>query len=74
MNNISDFVVELSKDPFNPDINFACAVEYEQLKQTASAVSFYLRTAEYGDGILVYNSLLLRRRLQQPLAMDFPMR
>ena len=33
MNNISDFVVELSKDPFNPDINFACAVEYEQLKQ-----------------------------------------
>ena len=55
---IEELVVSLSKDPFNPELNFACAVEYERLNQTASAVSFYLRTAEYGSGLLVYNSLL----------------
>lgn len=55
---IEELVVELSKDPFNPQLNFDCAVEYERINQTASAVSFYLRTAEYGDGVLVYNSLL----------------
>lgn len=55
---IEDMVVELSKDPFNPQLNFNCAVEYESINQTASAVSFYLRTAEYGEGVLVYNSLL----------------
>ena len=55
---IEDLIVELSKDPFNPELNFKCAMEYERLNQTASAVSFYLRTAEYGSGLLVYNSLL----------------
>ena len=55
---IEELVVELSKDPFNPELNFKCAVEYESINQTASAVSFYLRTAEYGKGVLVYNSLL----------------
>jgi hypothetical protein len=55
---IESLVVDLSKDPFNPQLNFACAVEYHRLNQTASAVSFYLRTAEYGEGDLVYNSLL----------------
>lgn len=59
--NIENLIVELSKDPFNPEINFKCAVEYEKLNQTASAVSFYLRCAEYGydtHDMLVYNSLL----------------
>lgn len=55
---IEDLVVQLSHDPFNPELNFACAMEYKNQNQTASAVSFYLRTAEYGDGVLVYNSLL----------------
>ena len=44
---IEDLVIELSKDPFNPVLNFEVAVEYERQNQTASAVSFYLRTAEY---------------------------
>lgn len=60
-NNIENLVVELSKDPFNPEINFKCAVEYEKLNQTASAVSFYLRCAEFGfesHKLLTYNSLL----------------
>jgi hypothetical protein len=58
---IEDLVVELSKDPFNPTLNFDVAVEYEKQNQTASAVSFYLRTAEYGHEshpTLVYASLL----------------
>jgi len=47
-NKIDDLVVELSNDPFNPRINLSLAIEYEKIDQTASAVSFYLRTAEYG--------------------------
>lgn len=46
--NIEDLIVRLSREPFNPDLNFQVAVKYEQLHQTASAVSFYLRTIEYG--------------------------
>ena len=58
---IESLVFELSKDPFNPVLNFNVAVEYERLQQTASAVSFYLRTAEYGyttHPLYVYSSLL----------------
>ncbi len=58
---IEQLVVELSKDPFNPTLNFDVAVENEKQNQTASAVSFYLRTAEYGHEshpTLVYASLL----------------
>ncbi len=66
MNNIIEkLVVELSTDPFNPELNFKCAVEYENLNQTASAISFYLRCAEYGyksHKILTYNSLLRMAR------------
>jgi hypothetical protein len=58
---IETLIFDLSKDPFNADLNFAVAVEYEKLNQTASAVSFYLRTVEYSKQIndpLVYASLL----------------
>ena len=58
---IESLIVDLSHDPFNPELNYAVAIEYEKQKQTASAVSFYLRTAEYGyvtHPHLVYESLL----------------
>ena len=59
---IEELVVRLSKDPFNAKLNFACALEYERINQTASAVSFCLRAAEYGvnqeDPDIVYTSLL----------------
>jgi len=58
---IEDLIIELSNDPFNPEKNFAAAVEYEKNNQTASAVSFYLRSAEYGFEThrdIVYTSLL----------------
>jgi len=61
---IDTLVTDLSYNPFDPALNFAIAQEYEAIGQTASAVSFYLRTAEYGfDEIgykreLVYASLI----------------
>lgn len=58
---ISALIYDLSKSPFDPAKNFAVAAEYERINQTASAVSFYLRTAEYGritHPLLVYTSLL----------------
>ena len=45
---ITKLIEDLSSDPFNPELNFNIAVQYEKMGQTASAVSFYLRTAEYG--------------------------
>ena len=45
---VNDAVVSLSYHPFDPEINFWVAREYDALGQTAAAISFYLRTAEYG--------------------------
>lgn len=58
--NIENLVVELSRDPFNPSLNFDVAEEYLRLNQTASAISFYLRCAEYSDSVnaKAYTSLL----------------
>jgi tetratricopeptide (TPR) repeat protein len=58
---IESLIIDLSKKPFNPRLNFDVAVEYQRLNQSASAVSFYLRCAEYGerDSLLTYTSLLL---------------
>jgi len=58
---LDELIYALSKDPFNPQLNFNVAIEYEKQNQLASAVSFYLRTAEYGaenDDLYVYTSLL----------------
>jgi hypothetical protein len=58
---IESLVGELSHDPFNPELNFACAQEYQALNQSASAVSFYLRAAEYGHEkhlLITYTSLI----------------
>ena len=60
-NKITELIIQLSNDPFNPWLSFNIAVEYQRIGQTASAVSFYLRTAEYGyhtHGEHVYASLL----------------
>ena len=45
---LENLIVELSRDSFNPQLNFNVAVEYHAANQIASAVTFYLRTAEYG--------------------------
>lgn len=48
MNSLPNLIVRLSHDPFNFSLNFDVAEEYLRNNQTASAVSFYLRTVEYG--------------------------
>jgi hypothetical protein len=58
---IEQLIVDASTDPLNPEKNLAIAVEYEKLGQTASAVGFYLRAAEYGhksDPMVTYSALL----------------
>lgn len=58
---IEELILELSESPFDHKLNFQAAVEYEKLNQSASAVSFYLRTAEYGPKYqdpMVYASLI----------------
>lgn len=55
---LSELIEQLSKDPFNQKLNLKAALEYEKLNQTASAISFYQRTAEYGEGLYVYAALL----------------
>ena len=58
---ITKAVKNLASDPFDAYTNFHCAIEYEKLGQIFSAITFYLRAAEYGkdsEGTLVYNSLL----------------
>ncbi|CAB4174096.1 hypothetical protein UFOVP965_20 [uncultured Caudovirales phage] len=47
--NIEALVVELSVNPFDAKLNYAVANEYLRLNQTASAVSFFLRAAEYAE-------------------------
>ena len=61
MASIENLIENASHDMFNPKLNFEIAKKYEELGQTASASSFYLRAAEYGhdsDPIIVYSSLL----------------
>ena len=47
-NRVNSLIISLANDPFNPVLSLNIATEYENIGQTASAVSFYLRTAEYG--------------------------
>jgi hypothetical protein len=61
MISIEKLIEDASHDMFNPVLNFEIAKKYEELEQTASAVSFYLRAAEYGHDThptIVYASLL----------------
>jgi tetratricopeptide (TPR) repeat protein len=58
---INDAIANFSSKPFDANASFWVAREYEALGQTAAAISFYLRTAEYGYETFpgfAYNSLL----------------
>lgn len=60
-NKIEELITSLAFDPSNPELNLKTALEYEALGQIAAAISFYLRTAEYGYKThteLTYTSLL----------------
>lgn len=61
MPTIEELVETASSDMLNPEHNFKIAKAYEEIGQTAAAMSFYLRTAEYGyttHPLLVYSSLI----------------
>lgn len=60
-NSIDELIVELSANSFDPVLSFKIAETYVSIGQTAAAVSFYLRTAEYGyesHRDYVYTSLI----------------
>ena len=46
MNNIQNLLNNFIIDPQNPENNYNLAIYYENIGQTASALSYYLRTAE----------------------------
>jgi hypothetical protein len=61
MSSIEELIKSAAHDMYNPALNFEIAKKYDELSQTASAVSFYLRTAEYGyesHPLLAYSALL----------------
>lgn len=45
-NKIQPHLLNYINDPSNPELNFLMALEYDNMGQLASAVSYYLRTAE----------------------------
>lgn len=58
---LDKLLATLAFEPFSPKQNFLVAEEYFQDKQIASAVSFYLRTVEFGKDThpdCVYVSLI----------------
>jgi len=60
MNNIDKQLSIYISDPTNPLSNFKLGQAYEAESQTASAVSFYLRTAEKTDDLLLKYEALLK--------------
>jgi predicted GH43/DUF377 family glycosyl hydrolase len=55
----SKILVNFVEDPYSQITNFYLAYDYDKKGQTASALSYYLRSAEYGYGKdLVYESLI----------------
>jgi len=59
MSNLQNRLKKYTQDPLLPDNNFHLGHEYEKIKQTASALTFYLRAAELtDDNKLAYFSLL----------------
>lgn len=60
MTTLSNLIEQLSSNTTNVELNFKIAVEYERLEQYASAISFYLKVAEFGgdNNEYVYTALL----------------
>jgi len=59
MSKVQECLNEYIRDQENSEKNFALALAYHELKQTAAAISFYLRAAELTqDKILAYSCLL----------------
>lgn len=58
-NRIQPHLLKYLDNPSDPELNFMMALEYDAMGQHASAVSYYLRTAERAhDDLLKYESLI----------------
>lgn len=56
---MNDAVYNYAMDTENPETNFALALEYKKIGHTASAITFFLRTADRTDDLnLAYECLL----------------
>jgi len=60
MSNLNELLVDYIYDPENPFLNFQLGNIYFDMGQTASAVSYYLRTAERSDNEDLMYACLLR--------------
>jgi FkbM family methyltransferase len=55
---LTEAVLAVAHDPYNPELNFWCGLKYEEAGQTASAFSFHQRAAETTqDDNLAYECL-----------------
>jgi hypothetical protein len=59
-NNINELIKNYIFDPNNSELNFKIGLYYDNINQTASAVSYYLRSAERTDDELLKYECLLR--------------
>jgi FkbM family methyltransferase len=63
MEKIEKSLGELINNPYNDNINFNLGYAYEEEKQYAAAVSYYLRCAEYTNENILSSEALLRASL-----------
>jgi hypothetical protein len=59
-NKIQRFLLDYINNPTDSELNFNMALEYDNMGQLASAVSFYLRTAERAETDLLKYECLIR--------------
>ena len=58
--NLNHLLLEYINDPYNGRKNYNLGLNYYEIGQTASALSFFLRCAEWGDDDnLIYESLIM---------------
>jgi len=57
---ISQLILDYALDSENPETNFSLGLHYDEIGQTASALSYYLRCAERTDDDLVKYECLIR--------------
>ena len=60
---LQEKLIELVDEPYNPLKNFNLALEYHKINQTAIAVSYYLRCAEFTENKIFSSEALLRASL-----------
>ena len=59
-NNLENYLITYTQNSEDPEINFLLGIEYNNLNQTASAVSHFLRCAERTDNkLLQYECMIL---------------